>query len=110
MAFVLLAGVTGLLWPKSDIQAEDTQAEDAIVPCPVRTLSFREGSPPVGLMRRGLPTWLDGTPSAPPPSWTRAQRWPLGALDDGAARLVDRHRIRPRYGGGRPAAAREAEG
>jgi hypothetical protein len=64
-ALVLLAGGTGLLWPKSNIAAEDT-----IKPLPVRTLSFREGSPPVSQALQWLPPWLDADASPPPPAWT----------------------------------------
>jgi hypothetical protein len=55
---VLLAGGTGLLWPKSN-----APAEDAIKPVAVKTLSFREDAP-------ALPPWLDAGVDAPPPAWT----------------------------------------
>ena len=45
MAFVLLAGITGLLWPHETIPRNphdiiSGQAEDTIEPIPVRTLSY----------------------------------------------------------------------
>jgi hypothetical protein len=63
-AMVVLAGVTGLLWPKSSITAEDV-----IEPLPVKTLSFREGSPPVSQAPQ-KPPWLDADATPPPPTWT----------------------------------------
>jgi hypothetical protein len=75
MAFILLAAATGLMWPKSNIQAEDTRAEDVIEPVPVRTLSYRSpmqpnDEPPVypaWTIRDGM--WIPWT-MQPPAWWT----------------------------------------
>jgi hypothetical protein len=58
---VLLAGGTGLLWPKSNSEA---QYFDAPRPAPVRTLTYRLEPHPLW-----LPRWLGTDASAPAPAW-----------------------------------------
>jgi hypothetical protein len=65
-ALVLLAGVTGLLWPKSNMQAEDK-----IEPVPVRTLSYPSPIPTnSNQLQPGLPEWLRAEDAPVPPAWT----------------------------------------
>jgi hypothetical protein len=67
VAFVLLAGAPACCGRKVTFRPR-IRRQRMIVPAPYRP-SLREGSPPVGFDASGVPTWLEGTPSAPPPSW-----------------------------------------
>ena len=75
-AMVVLAGVTGLLWPHETLPRNphdiiSGQPEDVIEPLPVRTLTFREGGEPMRLNAPGLPEWLGAEErTSAPPAWT----------------------------------------